>query len=1123
MHRYIPGVSSALLGLAFLVLPAFASASSATWYVDASASGTHDGTSQATAFLHIQDAITAASGGDIIKVYPGHYQETAPNSTLTTSGSAGTYTFGLFLPLSKPGLTIEGVDSSGNPITNGNSTQADITTVGDADFGPDGIMVEGANDTIQGLKINGNLDPTSNQESDNKTIEVIGDNFTLQYSTTNVPNGGGSVYIDDFSSGGITVQSYHILNNVFHDGTSVDIASGAGETGAVSGREIMDNDWDLGNNGYNAISFNGSGGVAWFVNPVGGAIIKNNSFKNSTQYIRQRGTVADQSQFDWKSYWNDNTFDHAAIALDNEGTFDVRSYAYSTFTNVRRIGGTIQGEIKDSDGVDHAQAGDTILVKAGTYPENVNVDRALTLKGANAGIVGTSTRSAESIIADGGTGGVDLSVNADNVTVDGFTFEGSLTNAAAANTGVFINAAQKNVTVKNNVITDNSIGMYPNCSSNCLVQGNEFKANNRAGAAGGAGIYSDEGVNGLTIDQNDFTGHTINSAVILASAAAGTNKNVTFTNNTIESNNADNSMVYIVDLAGGTFSGNKITQPGATAIKFATADSNITVTNNILTGSAWGVKIINGTDDGLGAIVADSSNITINNNDVSGDTTAGIANLGGYSGTLDGTCNWWGDASGPSSVGSGSGDNVTTNVTYTPWLATSNLSGDCTGGTTPPPQPQVHIYKYVDGVMATAQATNNAVFPMETTFNSPNLGSVTNEPFTLSPTGWGNSDSAYEASFVGSNAGADYEADEVLGGPVVGSQCDGTHAYKLDGYTTGDSLESAAAATPSTDSNPSFTNLQSDQYVIVWNKTCPTTGSLVITKDATGGDGTFHFTSTDIPGYHTFTIPTSGGTGSITIPNLAPGTYHISEVSQSGWTQSDNECSAVSVSASADAATCTVSNSKNPKLGQIRGSVFEDWDGDSSPFETKWEVGLKGWTVYIDANHSGSLDSGDPTATTNAQGAYTFKNLPPGSYTVREVVKSGWIPTYPSTTVSSDSYTFSLSAGQIAKKKDFGNFKLGSISGTVFEDRNGNGKQGNNEGGLAGWTVDLMKGNTVIDTTTTKNNGNYSFSNLGPGTYKVMEVIQGGWKRTTGNPDAIKITSAKDAKNKNFGDKQKNQ
>ncbi|WP_144180803.1 hypothetical protein, partial [Pseudomonas sp. Kh14] len=35
---------------------------------------------------------------------------------------------------------------------------------------------------------------------------------------------------------------------------------------------------------------------------------------------------------------------------------------------------------------------------------------------------------------------------------------------------------------------------------------------------------------------------------------------------------------------------------------------------------------------------------------------------------LDATYNWWGDESGPSGVGSGTGDAVSANVNYSPWL-----------------------------------------------------------------------------------------------------------------------------------------------------------------------------------------------------------------------------------------------------------------------------------------------------------------------------------------------------------------------------------------------------------------------------------------------------------------------
>ncbi|GAI09887.1 unnamed protein product, partial [marine sediment metagenome] len=46
----------------------------------------------------------------------------------------------------------------------------------------------------------------------------------------------------------------------------------------------------------------------------------------------------------------------------------------------------------------------------------------------------------------------------------------------------------------------------------------------------------------------------------------------------------------------------------------------------------------------------------------------GVANFAQGGGTLDATYNWWGDPSGPSGVGLGSGDAVSANVDYRPWL-----------------------------------------------------------------------------------------------------------------------------------------------------------------------------------------------------------------------------------------------------------------------------------------------------------------------------------------------------------------------------------------------------------------------------------------------------------------------
>ncbi|MFL6841801.1 MAG: hypothetical protein ACJ8D2_05070, partial [Sphingomicrobium sp.] len=50
------------------------------------------------------------------------------------------------------------------------------------------------------------------------------------------------------------------------------------------------------------------------------------------------------------------------------------------------------------------------------------------------------------------------------------------------------------------------------------------------------------------------------------------------------------------------------------------------------------------------------------------------------------------------------------------------------------------------------------------------------------------------------------------------------------------------------------------------------------------------------------------------------------------------------------------------------------------------EVGLAGFTMYIDANHNNILDLGEVTAETGAGGAFAFYNLLAGTYDVREVL-----------------------------------------------------------------------------------------------------------------------------------------
>jgi hypothetical protein len=108
----------------------------------------------------------------------------------------------------------------------------------------------------------------------------------------------------------------------------------------------------------------------------------------------------------------------------------------------------------------------------------------------------------------------------------------------------------------------------------------------------------------------------------------------------------------------------------------------------------------------------------------------------------------------------------------------------------------------------------------------------------------------------------------------------------------------------------------------------------------------------------------------------------------------------------------------------------------------------------------------------------------------------------------------------------FGDFQLGSVSGQVFNDLNGNGAQDAGEPGLAGWRVYLDgNGNGQYDfwepSAVTDANGNYTITGLRANTYTLAESLRGpGWSQTgpAGQPYTVIInTSGQNLTGLNFG------
>src|SRR5262249_25258209 len=118
--------------------------------------------------------------------------------------------------------------------------------------------------------------------------------------------------------------------------------------------------------------------------------------------------------------------------------------------------------------------------------------------------------------------------------------------------------------------------------------------------------------------------------------------------------------------------------------------------------------------------------------------------------------------------------------------------------------------------------------------------------------------------------------------------------------------------------------------------------------------------------------------------------------------------------------------------GTITGLVFNDLNGNA--VRDSGEPPLSGWTVYLDLANNGALDPNEPRVATGTDGKYLFSGLAPGTYTVREALQAGWVGTEP----SGGSYTVTIvDTSTVATDQDFGNFRLVTISGTVFNDING--------------------------------------------------------------------------------------
>jgi parallel beta-helix repeat protein len=149
--------------------------------------------------------------------------------------------------------------------------------------------------------------------------------------------------------------------------------------------------------------------------------------------------------------------------------------------------------------VEEANPGDTINVQSGTYRENVVVDRALILWGADSG-------SGKPVVDGKGTGS-SITLSADGVTLEGFVIK----NAGFGKAG--IEAKSDKNQIMNNLVTENRwYGVSLSDSDENVISGNVISKNKY-------GIWIPAGSDGNGITKNEFKDNANDNAV-----DAGTNQ-----------------------------------------------------------------------------------------------------------------------------------------------------------------------------------------------------------------------------------------------------------------------------------------------------------------------------------------------------------------------------------------------------------------------------------------------------------------------------------------------------------------------------------------------------------------------------------------------------------------------
>lgn len=236
------------------------------------------------------------------------------------------------------------------------------------------------------------------------------------------------------------------------------------------------------------------------------------------------------------------------------------------------------------EAINASNNGDIIIVRDGTYTENIDVDKSLTIRSENGSAFTT-------VIAANSNNHV-FEVTADYVNINGFTVIGATADRVPLNTaGIFLSLGVNYCNISDNNASYNGDGIWLHGSCNNMI------ANNIANSNGNYGIFLFSICNNNTLINN-----TVNSNNVTGIELWGSNNNM-IVNNTASSNDRG---IYLFDSSSNILLGNNASDNNYGSYHYGIyllKSRNNNLTNNILSNNDYGIYMIS----------SNSSNIKHNN------------------------------------------------------------------------------------------------------------------------------------------------------------------------------------------------------------------------------------------------------------------------------------------------------------------------------------------------------------------------------------------------------------------------------------------------------------------------------------------------------------------------------